>query len=499
MSWNTAEMPPSTQDVLARLQRERDVYAGTLAEMTARYEQKIQELSLLRRTSESLGDCTDLDEVFRRLLHIVLEELATSAASLYLAEDSGALVLRAYGPVAGLVCIVHPADPGGLRIEPGAGPLGLAFRRGEILIEHNVPAGSPGWFPEDARALLTAPLGPDGGCIGVLALHDRRLDDVPEDAPRLLPILASQATIAIENAALCQRLKQHSDSLEAKVRERTAALEHLNAELQAAARHKSQFFAHFSHELRTPLNSILGFSELLLAQMHGPLTEAQLRHVGHIRQSGERLLGLINDILDLVKVEAGRLRLQVEPQAVAAAVEQAMAVMHPQAAAKHLHLEQATPLGICRVAADPARLHQILLNLLSNAIKFTPEGGTVTVRARAVGAESGADQPPETADQRSGEEGVPLPRSTVSRREFVEISVTDTGPGIALEDQARLFQDFEQVANGKGQGTGLGLSLTRRLVALHEGRVGLRSSPGAGSTFWFTLPAVAREGGADHA
>jgi signal transduction histidine kinase len=452
--------PQSSQNAPAQLQRERDLYAAGLGEMSTRYEQKIQELSLLRRMSDVLRDCTELEEVFRRLLTIVQEELVTVACSLYLADESGELVLRARCAAEGTVQILPPGHAEACRVPAGTGPLGETFATGRVLVTAPLPDGTRGWFPSEASALLTAPLGPEGGCMGVLALHERERDSISEDATRLLPILATQATIAIENAALYRRLKRHSDTLEARVRERTAALEHLNAELQAAARQKSQFFAHFSHELRTPLNSILGFSEMLRTQMCGALNERQQRYVRHVHDSGTRLLGLINDILDLAKVEAGKLSLQVQAMPLPSAIEQALAVMQPQATGKHVRLTHAVPEGLEMVQADPARVHQILLNLLSNAVKFTPEGGTVTVSARTLDG-------------------------------TVEVSVQDTGVGIAPDDQDRLFQDFEQVAGGRHQGTGLGLSLTRRLVELHGGTVGLESALGAGSRFWFTLPAAA--------
>jgi two-component system cell cycle sensor histidine kinase PleC len=317
--------------------------------------------------------------------------------------------------------------------------------------------------------------------MGVLALHAREVTEVSEDATRLLPILANHATIAIENAALHRRIKQDSDTLEARVRERTAALEHLNGELQAASRQKLQFFAHFLHELRTPLNSILGFSEMLRTQMSGPLNERQQRYIRHVHDSSTRLLRLITDILDLAKVEAGKLSLQTQPMALPPTVEQALAVMQPQADSKHVRLTCGVPEGLPCVQADPARIHQVLLNLLSNAIKFTPEGGSVTVSATPTQPQS---RQPETGDP-PGEE---------MDAAFVEVSVHDTGVGIALEDQQRLFQDFEQVAGGQQQGTGLGLSLTRRLVALHGGAVGLESAPGHGSRFWFTLPVAVSKG-----
>ena len=280
--------------------------------MGLRYEQKIQELSLLRRMSDVLRDCTELDDVFRRLLTIVQEELASMGCSLYLADESGELVLRARSLAEGVVEILPPGHPAPCRVPAGSGPLGQTFTTGEILVTADVPAGTAGWFPAGASALITAPLGPEGGCMGVLALHEREAGSVAEDATRLLPILATQATIAIENAALYRRLKRHSDTLEVRVRERTAALEHLNAELQAAARQRSEFFAHFSHELRTPLNSILGFSEMLRSEMCGALNERQQRYVRHVHGSGTRLLQLINDILDLAKVEAGKLSLHLQ-------------------------------------------------------------------------------------------------------------------------------------------------------------------------------------------
>jgi len=449
-------------DTVTRLGRERDLYAQALADMTVRYEQKIRDLSLLRRATDTMRDCTDVDEALRRLLTIVLEELATTACSLYLAGDTGDLVLRARSSRNGSVELLHPGQPDSIRVPPGAGPLGQTFTGGEVLAKAAVPEDAPGWFPAGARVLLTAPLGPTAACIGVLALHGSQQEDMPEDAARLLPILATQATIAIENAILYHRLKRHSDTLEIRVRERTAALEHLNAELQAVARQKSQFFAHFSHELRTPLNSILGFSEMLQSRMHGPLNERQDRYVGHVQDSGKRLLRLINDILDLAKVEAGKLSLQVQPLSLQVTMQEATAVMLPQVSAKHLRLEHSIPSDLPRVMADPARVHQILLNLLGNAVKFTPEGGSIMVRACR-------GNPPS---------------------EFVEVGVHDTGIGIAPEDQGKLFRDFSQVAGsgGRHQGSGLGLSLTRRLVELHGGTIGVTSPPGQGSTFSFTLP-----------
>jgi signal transduction histidine kinase len=460
----------NTTVLLAQARRERDLYAAALYDSTKRYEQKIREFSLLRRSADALREWFDLEEVFRRFLTILREEVSSAACSLYLAEDTGEMVLRARCLRDGPIEVLLPGQVEICRIAPGDGPLGQGFLSGEVCVVEQVPPDAPGWFPEDGRTVVSAPLGPHGGCIGLLVLHAGSREDLPPDARELLPILASQATVAIENAALYRRLKQHSDTLEARVRERTAALEHVTEELKAVAEQKARFFAHFSHELRTPLNSILGFSEMLQAEVQGPLTEAQRRYVRFIHESGTRLLRLINDILDLAKVEAGKLSLNRRPVLIGPIVEQALEVMMPQARAKHLEVRAAVSPRLPSVLADPGRVHQILLNLLSNAIKFTPEGGRVVVWAEVAG---------ESSERRTGGE--------FGARE-IRISVCDSGIGISEEDKAKLFHDFGQVAEGRWQGTGLGLSLTRRLVALHGGQIGFVSARHQGSTFWFTLP-----------
>jgi signal transduction histidine kinase len=224
-----------------------------------------------------------------------------------------------------------------------------------------------------------------------------------------------------------------------------------------------------SHELRTPLNAIIGFSAVLAEGLHGSLTAKQRRHIGHIHSSGQHLLAVINDILDLSKVEAGKLALTLQAVHVGEVVQDSLTLVEGEAAVKGLRLASAVPTDLPPALADPVRLKQILSNLLSNAVKFTPEAGAVTVGARA------------------DEEGL-------------AVWVQDTGVGIAPEDQERVFREFEQVDNSLGrqhQGDGLGLALTRRLVELHGGRIRVESAPGRGSTFTFTLPAA--EAGAGQA
>ena len=229
-----------------------------------------------------------------------------------------------------------------------------------------------------------------------------------------------------------------------------------------ANKHKSEFLANMSHELRTPLNAIIGFSEMLDEQMFGDLNEKQAEYVKDIHSSGKHLLSLINDILDLAKVEAGRMELNVSEFNLPATIDNALTLVRERAARHGLKLSAQVDPDLSDLTGDERKVKQVLLNLLSNAVKFTPEGGSVTVRARRDGA-------------------------------VAEIAVIDTGVGIAPADQAAVFEEFKQVGNDvtkKGEGTGLGLALARSFVELHGGRIWLTSEPGKGSSFIFTLPLV---------
>ena len=237
-------------------------------------------------------------------------------------------------------------------------------------------------------------------------------------------------------------------------------LRSLYSELEAVSRHKSEFLANTSHELRTPLNAIIGFSELLLQQSFGPLNERQVGYVDDVLDSGRHLLLLINDILDLSKVEAGMMELELADVSLRQALESGLA----------MHAETATRAGIelgltlqpdeITIRADERKLRQIVFNLLSNAVKFTPSGGRVDVSAELSG-------------------------------EIVEIAVSDTGPGIDPDDRELIFEEFRQAEGARSMphdGTGLGLPLSRGFVELHGGRLWVESAEGSGSTFRFVLP-----------
>jgi signal transduction histidine kinase len=251
---------------------------------------------------------------------------------------------------------------------------------------------------------------------------------------------------------MASELKSSYAELERRVEERTAQLE-------VANRHKSEFLANMSHELRTPLNAIIGFSEVLAERMFGDLNDKQLEYLKDIHSSGHHLLTLINDILDLSKIEAGKMELDLARFDLSLALQSAVTLMRERAARNGVRLALDSD-GIGEWVADERKVKQVLLNLLSNAVKFTPDGGCVSLGARR---ENGA----------------------------MQISVTDTGMGIAAEDQAKVFEEFRQAEGNylrKSEGTGLGLALARRFVELHGGQLRLQSESGKGSTFTFTLP-----------
>jgi PAS domain S-box-containing protein len=375
----------------------------------------------------------------------------------------------------------------------GEGVAGLAASTREPVIIPEI-ASDPRFLnrawaaAEELVSCLILPLLYGDRVTGVLAIYTRTPHQFVEEEVSLLRSFAGQAAIAIENARLYEAIRQHASTLEQRVQERTRALQAVNWELQAASRHKSEFLANMSHELRTPLNSIIGFAEVLQDESMGSLTEKQIRFLGHIHQSGKHLLELINDILDLSKVEAGKLTLQPRALSVVLTLEDVLALARGLAAKKSQRILSDIEADLPSLQADPIRFKQICFNLLSNAVKFTPEGGAIRLTARKVDGSTGQivnSSPP--IDQLTTR---PIDRPG----EWLEIRVTDTGIGIRLEDLPRLFQDFvqlESVETKRHEGTGLGLALTKRLVELHGGRIWAESDgEGRGSTFAILLPFV---------
>jgi len=298
------------------------------------------------------------------------------------------------------------------------------------------------------RGLVSVPMLRNGEPIGVITVA------FPEPMPfanaqiELLKTFAAQAVIAIENVRLFKELQTSNREIVDKSRQ-----------LEVASQHKSEFLANMSHELRTPLNAIIGFSEVLTDRMFGELNAKQEEYLKDIYASGTHLLSLINDILDLSKIEAGRMELELTEFHLPTAIENALMLVRERAGRRSIALHTSIDNRLDQIQADERKVRQVVLNLLSNAIKFTPEGGRIEV-------------------------------SAAPKDGLVEVSVSDTGVGIAPEDQEKVFEEFRQVGTAakKVEGTGLGLTLCRKFVELHGGRIWVKSQLGAGATFTFTIP-----------
>ncbi len=327
----------------------------------------------------------------------------------------------------------------------GEGTAGIAFERGEQVLVEDYPGWKyavPDALARGMKSVIAMPLLVQARPVGALTLSFTTPRRFEAEDLRLLSLLAAQVAPALEAARLHDAVLQ------------------ISSELREASAAKSKFLANMSHELRTPLNAILGFAELLIDEPQGDYeADRRKQFLEQIYKSGKHLLDLINDILDLAKVEAGQMDLRRLAFSLRGVVRSAIDTVQPLAAAKKLSLivEQTADTALF---ADQGKVSQMLLNLLSNAIKFTPEGGRITVAVAELDNE-------------------------------VRLSVADTGIGITAADQEKLFVEFQQVGerpSGEQQGTGLGLALTRRLAELHGGRVWVESEPGAGSRFYIALP-----------
>jgi signal transduction histidine kinase len=291
------------------------------------------------------------------------------------------------------------------------------------------------------RSLLAVPLLREDHLLGGLVVYRNRPGEFGQQVIDLMRTFATQSALAIQNARLYREIEEKG------------------RQLQLASQHKSEFLANMSHELRTPLNAVIGFSEVLAEQLFGEINAKQAEYVNDILESGRHLLLLINDILDLSKIEAGRMGLEPEVFDLAGAIDNALTLVRERAHKRGIALASAVDPKVGAIRADQRKVKQVLLNLLSNALKFTSEGGRVDVRAVAHGG-------------------------------MAEISVSDTGVGIAPEDLEAVFEEFRQVGSvsKKIEGTGLGLAISRKFVELHGGTIRVESAVDKGSTFTFTLP-----------
>ena len=417
----------------------------------------IENVRLFNETRDALEQQTATSEVLKSIsrttfeLEPVLATLIESASRLCQA-DKGFVYLRegdAYQ-----MKVSYRVDPGSIDPQPLMAQHGslvgrTALTREVVHIEDALNDPSYTWKEAQGRlgfrTMLGVPMLREGEPVGVVALWRNQMRSFSERDVRLVTTFADQAVIALENVRLLEEIQAKS------------------RELERANKHKSEFLANMSHELRTPLNAIIGFSEVLSERMFGEVNDKQLEYLHDIHSSGHHLLSLINDILDLSKIEAGRMELELTRFDLGLLLDNAMTLVRERAARHGLALALDVDDAVGDWVADARKVKQVLINLLSNAVKFTPAGGTITVSAR---------------------------RSNGS----VEIAVADTGVGIAPGDQQQVFEEFRQASGEylrKSEGTGLGLSLARRFVELHGGTIRVESALGRGSTFTFTLPEMA--------
>jgi len=385
-------------------------------------------------------------------------------------------------------------------IHPGVGQAGWVLREGRVMATTPAETGED---PHEARVLaeehlgswILAPIRIRQACLGILGVGVRRGAALEEGAEEVLRRLADQAAVALANALAYREIELLNLSLEAKVRARTqelsqanAALEASHAKLQELDRLKSDFVSNVSHELRTPLTAIRMAVDNLLDGVSGELSATLQRYLTRVKENTDRLVRLISDLLDLSRIEAGRVELHPTPVPLDEVFRELVDGLRPMASAKGLALEVAPGEMPLWAFVDRDKLHQVLTNLVGNAMKFTPEGGEVQLSARLASISPDAPDAPAQA-----------PGAAPPQARQVEVRVEDTGEGIPPEELESIFEKFHQIhrrGHGKTQGTGLGLTIVKSLIELHGGRIWVESQVGHGSRFCFTLPAADAMAGA---
>jgi signal transduction histidine kinase len=453
----TQRITIKTGDELEGLANQFNDMAGKLEESYSDLERKVEqrteelaqsvgELRALGEVSQAVNSTLDLETVLNTIVSKAVQLSGTEAGAIYVYDEArNEFGLRStYGMSEELIAAIR-GQPVGVGV--GANdPVGKAYATRAIVQIRDLreEAATPGMklvLEAGFRALLAVPLvGPDG-VVGALVVRRKTPGEFPKQTTDLVQTFAAQSVLAIQNAHLFTEIGEKSRQLE------------------VASQHKSQFLANMSHELRTPLNAILGYTELIIDQVYGELPEKALGVLGRVQANGKHLLGLINDVLDLSKIEAGQLQLSLSDYSMKEVVLGVCSVVESLANAKKLALKVDTSPNLPSGRGDERRLTQVILNLVGNAIKFT-DAGSVTINASA-------------------------PNGSYT------IAVRDTGPGIAPSDQAKIFEEFQQADSSATKtkcGTGLGLAIARRIVEMHGGKIWVESVVGQGATFFVTVP-----------
>ncbi len=416
---------------------------SALEERTAQFARKVGQLEALGEVSQVVSSSLDLDEVLSTIVSHAVELSGTDGGSM-MEYDERAQCFLVRTAIATSEDMLQALRDSRFGLDDTL--VGRSAREGRPLQAEDLTEveGDPhisilaaaGW-----RSLLAVPMLREGNIVGALVVRRRQPGTFSPDISDLLETFASQSALALVNARLYREL------------------EHKSVELEVASRHKSEFLASMSHELRTPLNAVLGFSEVLLERMFGDINDRQEEYLRDIWSSGKHLLELLNEILDLSKVEAGQMELEKSQFDVRPALEYGISLVRERATAHNITVTLDCGEEVSQVDTDELRFRQVVVNLLSNAVKFTPDGGTVVVRGRIVGNQ-------------------------------LAVSVADSGVGIKAADRERIFESFQQGGRGPSteEGTGLGLTLSRRIVELMGGRLWLESAIGEGSTFSFSVP-----------
>ena len=450
-----------TKDEVGRLAQSFNDMAAALKWNEAALQRKITETTALYEIGQEISAQVSLEPTLDLIVKRARSLLKSDTSMLALREDErDEFVIRAQTGEGS-------ATLTGTRIRQGQGLGGRVVASGEpLLVGDYIGEYADSPFLQiikqtSMKSFVAVPLKSENEVIGVLYVMSAIPHKFQDENVQLLSALATQATISINNAKLYQQVRQHAEQLETRIAARTQELRQLNQQLEQASRHKSEFLANMSHELRTPMNAIIGFTKLVMRRSKEQLPQKQYENLQKSLSSAEHLLNLINQILDLSKIEAGRLEVYPGRFRLETVIEESIRTVEPMIKPEHVELSSNVAGDLPELYSDRDKLKQIVLNLLSNAVKFTERG---QIRLTAKG-----------------------------EREWIAIDVSDTGPGIPRDKFNFIFEEFRQADGGATRqhgGTGLGLSISRHLARLLGGDIFVDSIVGQGSTFTIRVPAI---------